>query len=166
MTTRPAHLDGPHGMNTPTPPAGPNWFERMRTGQVPRAPVADLLDSRVRRVDLDRGLLEVDYQAVPGFANPAGSVQGGMLGAMLDDLCAGLVDATLRPGEIVATLNLNLSFLRAARVGPLSGQATLQRRGREVCHVAAELRQDDQTVATAVATCLVVVPKPQVPPRA
>ncbi|MBP6900007.1 MAG: PaaI family thioesterase [Burkholderiaceae bacterium] len=148
-------------MTPPAPnPADLNWFERMRAGLVPPAPVTTLLGGTVRASDAAAGTLAVDYVAQPSFANPAGTVQGGMLGAMLDDLCAALVDSTLRPGEIVATLNLNLSFLRAASIGPLAGQAWLQRRGREVCHVSAELRQGHQVVASAVATCRVVAPRP------
>jgi uncharacterized protein (TIGR00369 family) len=118
--------------------------------------VADLLGSRIRAVDKAAGTLAVDYQPQASFANPAGGVQGGLLGAMLDDLSAGIVDATLQPGEHVATLSLNLSFLRPATMAPIEGRAWLQRRGREVCHVSAELRQAGQVVASAVATCMVV----------
>lgn len=150
-------------MSDPRPdPAAPadaaptRWFDRMRAGLVPPPPVATLLGATIRRVDRDRGELDVGYDAPAAFANPAGTVQGGMLGAMLDDLCAGLVDATLQAGEAVVTLNLNLSFLRPARLGPLDGQARLQRRGREVCFVEAQLLQNGQPVATAVATCRIV----------
>lgn len=145
--------------STTSPTENASWFDRMRAGRVPPPPVAALLGAAITRVDRERGELDVRYEAVSAFTNPAGTVQGGMLGAMLDDLCAGLVDATLGPGEIVATLNLNLSFQRGARVGALEGHAWLQRRGREVCHVAAQLRQGGQVVASAVATCLVVTPR-------
>lgn len=37
-----------------------------------------------------------------------------MLCAMLDDLTASMVDATLNAGATIATLNLNVSFLRPA----------------------------------------------------
>lgn len=151
-------------MNAPNPaPDRANWFQRMQAGLEPPPPVSTLLGARIQRVDLAAGELEVHYLAQATFSNPAGVVQGGMLGAMLDDLCAGLVDATLAPGQIVATLNLNLSFLRAARTGTLQGLARLQRRGREVCHVQAELRQREQQVASAVATCMIVTPKEPAP---
>jgi uncharacterized protein (TIGR00369 family) len=133
----------------------------MQAGLEPPPPVCTLLGAQIQRVDLAAGELEVHYVAQPSFANPAGGVQGGMLGAMLDDLCAGLVDATLDRGQIVATLNLNLSFLRGARSGSVQGLARLRRRGREVCHVQAELRQNGQLVASAVATCMIL--SPQVP---
>ena len=138
-------------------PNADNWFQRMRRGEVPAAPVSGLLGFSLRRVDLEAGELEADYIAAPSFLNPAGTVQGGMLAAMLDDLSAGLVDATLAADEGVATLNLNLSFVRPAQAGAINGGARLVRRGRGVCHVTAELSQAGKTVAIATATCSIVV---------
>ena len=125
-------------------------------GETPPPPVAGLLGSRVQKVDLDAGVLIAHYQATPSFNNPAGGVQGGMLGAMLDDLTASLVDATLQTGEAVATLNLNVSFLRPAKAGALTGRAEFLRRGREVCHVSGLLIQDGKEIASAVAVCKIL----------
>ena len=140
-------------------------FSRMLRGDVARAPVLQLLDSQIDAVDAAAGTLSARYTAPPDFRNPAGTVQGGMLSAMLDDLTASLVDATLRAGEGVATLSLNVSFLRPAQVGALQGQAHLLRRGRDVCHVVGSLLQDGQEVATATAVCKIVrtVPAPPAP---
>ncbi|KJK16923.1 phenylacetic acid degradation protein [Burkholderiaceae bacterium 16] len=133
-----------------------NYFTRMQSGQAPAPAVAGLLGGVVRSVDLEAGTLESDYLATDEFLNPAGQVQGGMLGAMLDDVTAMLVTATLADGEFCSTLNLNLSFLRSAQAGPLNGRARLERRGRNVCNVVGELRQGGQVVATATATCILV----------
>lgn len=120
-------------------------------------------------MDAAAGTLSATYQAQADFRNPAGTVQGGMLSAMLDarcsmldDLTASLVDATLAAGKGVATLNLNLSFLRPAQVGTLQGEARMLRLGRDVCHVMGTLLQDGKEVATAVAVYKVVSmhPKP------
>ena len=132
------------------------YFSRMLRGKVARPPVLTLLGSRIDAVDAAAGTLSATYEATPDFRNPAGTVQGGMLGAMLDDLTASLVDATLAAGQGVATLNLNVSFLRVAQVGTLQGEARLLRRGRDVCHVMGTLLQDGKEVATAVAVCKVV----------
>ena len=133
-----------------------NYFTRMQRGQAPAPAVAGLLGGVVRSVDLEAGTLESDYLATGEFLNPAGQVQGGMLGAMLDDVTAMLVTATLADGEFCSTLNLNLSFLRPAQAGPLQGRARLERRGRNVCNVAGELWQGGQLVATTTATCMLV----------
>jgi uncharacterized protein (TIGR00369 family) len=133
-----------------------NYFHRMLRGETPRPPVLMLLGSRIDAVDVAAGTLRATYEALPDFRNPAGTVQGGMLSAMLDDMTASLVDATLTAGQGVATLNLNVSFLRPTQVGPLQGEARMLRRGRDVCHVMGTLLQDGKEVATAVAVCKVI----------
>lgn len=133
-----------------------SYFSRMLRGETPSAPVLTLLDSRIDAVDAAAGTLSASYEAPANFRNPAGTVQGGMLSAMLDDLTASLVDATLMAGQGVATLNLNVSFLRPAQVGALKGEARLLRRGRDVCHVMGTLLQDGKEVAMAVAVCKIV----------
>ncbi|TDF63815.1 PaaI family thioesterase [Cupriavidus sp. L7L] len=143
-------------LSTSLEKASDNYFARMRRGQVPPPPICALLGANIGAVDLQAGTLESAYQATPAFLNPAGQVQGGMLGAMLDDVTAMLVTATLGAEEFCATLNLNLSFLRPASAGELLGRARLERRGKNVCYVAAELLQDGRAVATATATCMLV----------
>jgi uncharacterized protein (TIGR00369 family) len=145
-----------HATLKTTDPQG--YFSRMLRGDVPRTPVLTLLGGEVEFVDAEAGTLRARYVGRDEFRNPAGTVQGGMLSAMLDDVTASLVDATLTAGQGVATLSLNVSFLRHAQVGPLQAEATLMRRGREVCHVMGTLRQDGKDVATAVAVCKVVTP--------
>lgn len=132
-----------------------SYFSRMRRGEVEPPPVFLLLGGRFLEVDAEAGLLRSQYTAAETFRNPAGAVQGGMLGAMLDDATASLVDSTLKSGEWVATLNLNLSFLRPARPGLIQAEARIVRRGRDVCHVQAVLSQDGKEVASAQATCLI-----------
>ena len=134
------------------------YFSRMLRGEVAPPPIATLLGGTIEKVDVQAGRLRARYEASATFLNPAGMVQGGMLSAMLDDLSAGLVDASLMAGEGVVTLNLNVSFLRPAVVGTITGEARFIRRGRSVCHVSATLQQDGKDVATAVATCQIVRP--------
>ena len=132
------------------------YFSRMLRGEVARTPVLSLLGGEVEFVDAAAGRLLARYQGRDDFRNPAGTVQGGMLSAMLDDVTASLVDATLTAGQGVATLSLQVSFLRPANVGIIQAEATMLRRGRDVCHVMGTLRQDGKDVATAMAVCKVV----------
>jgi uncharacterized protein (TIGR00369 family) len=131
-------------------------FRQMLRGAIPPPPVAGLLGQTIQRVDVAAGELEADFDALPSFANPAGKVQGGMLAAMLDALTAGLVDATLSIGEGVTTLNLNVSYLSPADVGAIHGVAKLNRRGRAISNVSAQLTQGGKVVATASAVCMVL----------
>ena len=139
------------------PTGGAASADAAALAKAPGVPaVTLLLGGTPPSIDLDAGTYACDYVGLPTFANPAGTIQGGMLGAMLDDVTASLVTATLQHGEHCATLNLNLSFLRPALPGPIQGRARLARRGRGVCHVEGELLQQGKAVAIATATCMVV----------
>jgi uncharacterized protein (TIGR00369 family) len=136
--------------------ADDSYFAKLRRGEAAPPPVTTTLGGRITSVDADAGTLESDYLATPAFLNPAGQVQGGMLAAMLDDVTAFLVTATLGADEFCATLNLNVSFLRPATAGALAGSARIVRRGRDVVHVQGDLLQGGRAVASATATCMVV----------
>lgn len=141
---------------TLNPTTADNWFHRMRRGEVPGAPVAALLGENIIAVDSPPGELTARFHGDERFCNPAGSIQGGMLGAMLDALTAGLMDSTLQPGEAVATLGLQLQFLAPARPGEIQGRAWFTRRGRDIGFIQGELQQEGRTVATAQAICKVI----------
>ncbi len=133
-----------------------SYFQHMLRGETPPPPVATLLGAQVQHVDVKAGELMAHYHAPISFNNPAGTVQGGMLSAMLDDVTASLVDATLQAGQGVVTLNLNVSFLRPANAGELTANASFLRRGRDVCHVHGVLSQNGKEIASAVAVCKIV----------
>lgn len=136
--------------------AGNIWFSRMLAGELPAPPVTRILDDAIQRVDLEAGTMETSYTADSIILNPVRSVQGGMLGAMLDALTAGSVDATLKPEEAVVTLSLALSFQKWAKAGSIVGHSNIVKCGREVCFVNAELRQSGAHIPTANAVCKVV----------
>ena len=62
---------------------GPFWD--MIEGRAPMPPVARLLGWTLLSIDPERGEIRVRFEAKPDFLNPAGTVQGGILSAMLDD---------------------------------------------------------------------------------
>jgi uncharacterized protein (TIGR00369 family) len=133
-----------------------SYFNRMQRGELLPPPVFTLLGGMIYGMDTLAGTWRVDYMGSSGFLNPAGLIQGGMLCAMLDDLTASHVDSTLVSGEYVATLNLNVSFLRPAQPGLFHGESTIVRRGRDIFHVSATLTQDEKLIAMVVATCKVM----------
>ncbi|WP_295380351.1 PaaI family thioesterase [uncultured Pseudacidovorax sp.] len=122
----------------------------------PEPPIATLLGGRLLALDTTAGTLAAEYEATDAFLNPAGTVQGGMLAAMLDDLCAAVVDARAGEGGGVVTLTLNLSFLAPARPGRLQGRSSIVGGGRSICYVEAVLAQAGTEVARATACCRVI----------
>ena len=138
---------------TTEPRTGPFWD--FVEGRADPPPIASLLGFSLRSVDPVAGTIEVGFTATDAFRNPVGDVQGGILASMLDDTLGPCLVATLGPGQWSPTLDLHVSFLAPASVGPLVGRARVVKRGRSVAFLAGELSQDDVVVATATATALI-----------
>jgi uncharacterized protein (TIGR00369 family) len=132
---------------------GPFWD--FVAGRAAPPPVAALLGFDLVAVDPDAGTIEIAFTATGQFCNPVGDVQGGILGAMLDDTLGPCLVATLAPDQWAPTLELHTHFLAPAKVGRLVGRAHVVKRGRSVAFLAGELRQEGVVVATATATALV-----------
>ncbi len=132
-----------------------SFFWRIMRGEMPPPRVAETLGISFTAVDADAGTIEVEFDARPEFTNPVGNVQGGFLAAMLDDTMGPALAATLAEGEFAPTLNLNVSFERAAKVGKIQGKGRVLKHGKDVCFVAGELYQDGKRVASATATAII-----------
>ena len=133
------------------------YLRKIMDGEQAPPPIGTTLGTTIVSLDVERGCIECEYQGLPTFANPAGQIQGGMLAAMLDDVTALLSMGSLAEGQHCATLNLNVSFLRPARPGLITGVATLVRRGSRVVNVEGELWQDGKLLATATAVNMVAI---------
>lgn len=131
------------------------FFWRVMAGELPPPLAFQALGGRIVHVDAEAGTVETEFLAPQSFANPAGHVQGGFLAAMLDDTLGPALAATLARGLFAPTLQLSVTFLRPARIGLLQGTGRVLRRGRDACHLAGELRQGCEVVASALATALV-----------
>lgn len=133
---------------------GPFWD--VMEGRAAPPPAAELLGFKLVEIDPDEGTIEVAFTASEQFLNPAGTVQGGFLAAMLDDTLGPALVATLGDGEWAPTTDLHVQFLRPAAPGELRGHGRIVRRGKDVAFMAGELRNGDgEVVATATATAAI-----------
>lgn len=132
-----------------------SFFWKIVSGSLPPPPCAKTLGLEFVEIDAEAGTIETKFEAVENFLNPAGNVQGGFLAAMLDDTMGTALAATLDDGQFAPTVNLNVQFHRPAGLGPLKGLGRVAMRGREMCHGAAELWQDNKIVATATGTFVI-----------
>lgn len=133
---------------------GPFWD--MLAGRLPPPPVAQLLGWKLDTIDPVEGTIRVEFEATSDFLNPIGTVQGGILAAMLDDTmgpaAAGLLDGAGFP----QTLELKTSFIRPAYPGKLYAEASVRHRGRDILFLEGALfTADGELVATATATARV-----------
>jgi uncharacterized protein (TIGR00369 family) len=133
---------------------GPFWD--VMEGRADPPPAAELLGWTLIAVDPAQGTIEVAFTATEQFLNPAGTVQGGFLAAMLDDTLGPALVATLGDGEWAPTTDLHVQFLRPVGPGELRGHGRIVRRGKDVAFLAGELRDGDgELVAAATATAAI-----------
>ncbi len=131
------------------------FFWKVQDGRLPPPRCAQTLGIRVLSVDPEAGVVSVEFEGKEDFLNPAGNIQGGFLSAMLDDTMGLALSPTLAAGEFAPTINLNVQFLSVARPGKIEARGRIEKRGREICYMSAELSQQGKAVATATAAAIV-----------
>ena len=115
-----------------TPP--PSVFDDF-----PLPPASKLLGWTLRDVDTGKGTIEIGFEADERFVNPAGTVQGGFLAAMLDDTQGPALFA-MTDGRVYApTVDFTVSFLKAARPGRFVGKGRVISLGKTIAFTEAEL---------------------------
>ena len=123
-------------------------------------PCAQLLGRDIVAVNTEEGGATVRYTARPEFLNRHGTVQGGLLSAMLDSATALGLYGVLPPELTAVTTNLDVTFLRPARPGTFTAQSRVLSRDPRYAQVSGELRDPDGVVvATATAKLRILARK-------
>jgi uncharacterized protein (TIGR00369 family) len=113
-------------------------------------PAAELLGREIVSVDAASGEVKLRFTARNEFANRHGTVQGGMLAAMLDSATGNAVMAKLPPHLTAVTTRLDTQFLKPAALGAIIATARLIRQDERSAEVMAELTDSEgKVVATA-----------------
>ena len=112
----------------------PSVFDRFET---PAA--SKLLGWTLLAVDPPAGTIEIGFAADERFANPQGFVQGGIIGAMLDDTHGPALFAHVDGAVFPVTVDYNISFIKAARFGSFVGKGRLVSMGKTIAFTEAEL---------------------------
>ncbi|MBR0950424.1 PaaI family thioesterase [Bradyrhizobium canariense] len=129
------------------------FFAKIVTGELPEAPITKLLGWKFLDFDAEQQVIKVEMQARPEFLNPAGLIHGGMLAAMLDETLSPALATTLGPGEFAPTLEIKVNFVLPAKVGRVLGTGRIVSRGRSICFMEGQLRDEHGTLlATGSAT--------------
>ena len=121
-----------------------DWAKHIFT----QLPVAGLLTARPIRCDPQRGRITVAFTARREFCNLIGSVQGGMLTAMLDLAMSFSVLCSIEDGHVVPSLEIKTSFVAPARPGEIVGEGIMIRRGRSIAFMEGRLTDPQGNLLT------------------
>ena len=112
----------------------PSVFDRF---ELPAA--SALLGWTLRAVDPPAGTIEIGFTVDDRFGNPQGFVQGGIIAAMLDDTHGPALFAHVEGKLFPVTIDCNISFIKAARLGSFIGKGRLVSMGKTIAFTEAEL---------------------------
>jgi len=106
---------------------------------IPAPPCAQLLGWHLIDAKPEQGWVRIGFQGKEEFRNPAGFIQGGIVAAMLDDTMGPAVFIMTKGELYTATIDMNVSFLQPAKVGPLFGEANVVQLGKSIAFIEARL---------------------------
>ncbi len=117
------------------------------------APIGKLLGLTI--TSSGDGRATVDFEATGRYANPAGTLHGGVLCDLADAAMGLAYLSTLAEGETLTTIELKINFLRPVWNAKLRAQARMVRAGKVVGLVECDILDERQRlVARASSTCM------------
>ena len=127
--------------------------EEVRERMNRRAPpTAAFLNTELLEVDQDAGTVRMAFTIGQELCNPNGSVQGGIVAAMLDDAAAYAAIVFSKKKIFVPTLEMKVSFFRAAKMGRLYANGRCIKFGRKISFMEADLEDEDGQLLARLST--------------
>ena len=143
--------------------------ERFSPGMDPsfRPPCSQQLRSKIIQIDKKQGTVTIEYDITNDFLNPIGSIQGGIVAAMLDDAFSIAILGTLDIGDMAPTLEMKVNFFRPAKPGLLIAKGRITHQGKRNAFVESDLYDsEERLLARASATVALRRMSANPPPKA
>jgi uncharacterized protein (TIGR00369 family) len=100
----------------------------------------------------DDGSARMRFTAREEHLNQAGTLHGGVLATLVDTAMGAAVRSATDDGDVPATSQLTVTYLRPGKPGPLEVTARVRTRGEHLTVCEADVEQDDRSLVHAVAT--------------
>jgi uncharacterized protein (TIGR00369 family) len=128
-------------------------LRRIVAGELPGAPVGELIGMRMVAAEPGRVTFELD--AGPQHSSPPGTLHGGILCDLADGAmgCANLSE--LAEGESFATVELKINFLKPVWTGRVTAVGEVLKAGRTIALLDCRITDESGSlVAYATSTCM------------
>jgi uncharacterized protein (TIGR00369 family) len=102
------------------------------------------------------GSARLELDAGEEHLNPSGSVHGGVLATLVDSAMGMAVRSATGEDDVPATSQLSVTYLSPGRPGRLAVTAEVRKQGKHLTICEAQVEQDGQTLAHAIATFAVL----------
>jgi len=139
---------------------GLSFLRAIKDGELPPAPIAEVLGFEVREVE--RGRVTFAMTPQEKHYNPIGMVHGGVTATLLDTVMGCALHSTLPEGTGYSTVDISVRYLRPVTVqsGLVIATGTLVHKGRRTATAEATLIEAStgRLLATATSSLLVLQP--------
>lgn len=107
-------------------------------------------------LEVNEGLATISYKIRHEMTNPLGTIQGGVMAALIDDTM-GLAFYTLFEKNMFTTTNLNINYLYGAKEGEeVIVKAEVVRIGKKIANVECKVYNQDREIICTSTSNLVV----------
>ena len=106
----------------------------------------------IRVDDTEDGAAQLSLEVTEEHLNAAGTLHGGVLATLVDTAMGHAVRTVSGEGDVPATSQLTVTYLRPGTPGRLDARASVRIRGEHLTVCEADVEQDGAAVAHAVAT--------------
>src|ERR1700716_2709837 len=154
-------------MSAPAEPSGRDLLEAALRGASPPPPYLQLLNMRF--IAVTDGSATFEMPSTSELYNPMNAVHGGAITSLADSAMGFAVFSTLAPGEAFTTAELHVNFLKGvtADSGMLRSIGRVVQRGQQVAVAEADvMNQQNQLIARATSTNIILPPRPSAAPSA
>ena len=100
----------------------------------------------------DDGSARMRFTAREEHLNQAGTLHGGVLATLVDTAMGAAVRSATDDGDVPATSQLTVTYLRPGKPGELVVTARVRTRGEHLTVCEADVEQEDRSLVHAVAT--------------
>jgi uncharacterized protein (TIGR00369 family) len=126
-------------------------------------PTGQLFGTRTLELDSKAGRVRMSFEIDGRFCNPRGTVQGGIVTALLDDCAATAGIVALGEAGFIASLELKTSFLAPALPGTLYAEGRCLKMGRSSCFLEADLTDADGKLLARMTSTAIPIRSKQPP---
>lgn len=109
--------------------------------------------------ELEFGRVVMSVETTADFANPIGTVHGGIAATLLDSVMSGAVHTTLPTGVSYTTLGITIHYTRAAQIDGqrLVGTGAIVHAGRRTATAEGRvIDENGKLIAHGTTTCLIL----------
>ncbi|WP_078597480.1 PaaI family thioesterase [Evansella clarkii] len=110
----------------------------------------------IRPVKAENGSAEAVWQVDENFINGVGVAMGGYVASAADITMAYAISSLLESSESFFSINLQTTFHKPVAVGEAVVEAKVEKKGRKVAYLIAEVKQNGKLAATVHSSVMII----------